>query len=455
MGTKKEDEEQGRALYLGLNASDINNDAIIRECVASIRKLFELGEPQFFEYNITLHGKAVKFQIKIIPASYSDEFALVVVEKTDVKEIVDDRWSLALDAVGDGIWDVNLQTNRIFFSPKWEEIFGYSQKEIVTIDDWGAKIHPDDLIASAGIMKDLLAGKIPIYTSEVRYRCKDGSYRWILSRGVVATYSEDGKPLRFIGTHKDIHERKLQDLVHIEDKMRYKIIFDNSLGIICTHDLQGNILNINPYATSVFQYTYDELIGKNIVDLVPAKIKNEVQSQYLDLIKTNPTAEGELSIVAGDGSIKHLLYKNYLFNNPDGEQYVIAFAQDITERIHTEAELRASEKTFATYFNLSGTGMAVVSPQGKWNAVNDALCKMLGYTRQEFYELTFQDITYPEDLDRDLDLMQKVLNNQADNYSIEKRYITKNGKVTWMLLTTSVVRDAAMQPLFLYPSWWI
>lgn len=445
---KKEDEEQGRALYLGLDASDINNDTIIRECVSSIRRVFKQGEPQSFEYNITLQGKVVKFLIKVIPASYSNDFALVIVEKTEVKEIIEDRWRLALDAVGDGIWDVNLQTNLIFFSPKWEEIFGYSQKEIVTTGDWAARIHPDDLVRSVRLMEELLAGKIPIYTSEVRYQCKDGNYRWILSRGVVATYSDDGKPLRLIGTHKDIHERKLEEIAHVEDKKRYKIIFDNSLGIICTHDLDGNILNVNPYATKVFQYTYDELIGKNIVDLVAESIKHEIRSQYLDVIKTNPTAEGELSIVAGDGNIRHLLYKNYLFSNTGDEQYVIAFAQDITERIHTEAELRASEKTFATYFNLSGTGMAVVSPQGKWNAVNDALCKMLGYTRQEFYELTFQDITYPEDLDRDLGLMQKVLNNQADNYSIEKRYITKAGKVTWMLLTTSVVRDAAMQPLF-------
>lgn len=443
---KKEDEAQGRALYLGLNATDINNDTIIRECVASIRKLFETGETQFFDYNVNLDGKTIKFHIKVLPASYSDDFALVIVEKNEVKEIVEDQWSLALDAVGDGIWDVNLQTNRIFFSRKWEEIFGYSQQEIVTPGDWAARIHPEDLATSARLMKDLLARKIPIYTSEVRYQCKDGSYRWILSRGVVVTYSDDGKPLRFIGTHKDIHERKLKDIAYAEDKKRYKIIFDNSLAIICTHDLQGNILNVNPYATSVFQYTYDELIGKNIVDLVPEKIKTQVQSQYLDVIKTNPTAEGELTIVAGDGSIRHLLYKNYLFSNTDGDQYVIAFAQDITERMHTEAELRASEKTFATYFNLSGTGMAVVSPEGKWNAVNDALCKMLGYTRQEFYQLTFQDITYPEDLDRDLDLMQKVLNNQSDNYSIEKRYISKSGMVTWMLLTTSVVRNDAMQP---------
>ncbi len=127
-----------------------------------------------------------------------------------------------------------------------------------------------------------------------------------------------------------------------------------------------------------------------------------------------------LSVLAGDGSIKHLLYKNYVFSNPNGEQYVIAFAQDISDRMHAEAELRASEKTFSTYFNLSGTGMAVVSPEGKWNAVNDALCKMLEYTREELYELTFQDITYPEDLHRDLHLMKNVLNNQADNYHIEK-----------------------------------
>jgi PAS domain S-box-containing protein len=443
-----EDEERGRALYLGLYASDINNDTIIRECVTSIRTVFRQGKAQFFEYNITLDGKATRFPIKILPASYSSDFILVIVERSEVKEVTEDRWRLALDAVGDGIWDVNLQTRRIFFSSKWEEIFGYSQNEIVTTEQWAAKIHPEDLLASQKAMEDHVAGKTPVYASEIRFQHKDGSYRWILSRGVVTAFSDDGKPLRFIGTHKDIHKKKLEDLAHLEDKKRYKIIFDYSLAAICTHDLEGNVLNVNPYATALLQYSYDELKGRNIADLVPEKFRSEVQVQYLDVIKKKTTAEGVLSILAGDGSIKHLLYKNYVFSNPDGEQYVIAFAQDISDRMHAEAELRASEKTFSTYFNLSGTGMAVVSPEGKWNAVNDALCKMLGYTREELFQLTFQDITYPEDLGRDLHLMKNVLNNQADSYHIEKRYITKSGRVIWVLLTTSIVRDAQSQPLF-------
>ncbi|MCH5688175.1 hypothetical protein LWM68_30300 [Niabella sp. W65] len=112
-----EDEERGRALYLGLYASDINNDTIIRECVTSIRTVFRQGKAQFFEYNITLDGKATRFPIKILPASYSSDFILVIVERSEVKEVTEDRWRLALDAVGDGIWDVNLQTRRIFSLP--------------------------------------------------------------------------------------------------------------------------------------------------------------------------------------------------------------------------------------------------------------------------------------------------------------------------------------------------
>ncbi len=79
--------------------------------------------------------------------------------------------------------------------------------------------------------------------------------------------------------------KNLQTLPTSKIKKQYKIIFDYSLAAICTHDLDGNVLNVNPYATELLQYSYDELKGRNIADLVPEKFKSDVQVQYLDVIR--------------------------------------------------------------------------------------------------------------------------------------------------------------------------
>ncbi|MCH5597127.1 PAS domain-containing protein [Niabella ginsengisoli] len=442
------DERQGREKYLGLNASDINNDNVIRECVEAIRKVFSDSEPMFFEYNVQVEGHSMKFPIKVLRAIYNNDFVLVIVEKILTKEIIEDKWHLALNAVGDGIWDVNLETNRIFFSPKWWEIFGYSEDEIQTTEQWRAKIHPGDLEIATKMMADHLEGRTPVYTAELRYLCKDGSYRWILSRGLVTNYSQDNKPLRFIGTHNDIHERKLHDMANIEDKKRYKILFDYSVALICTHDLDGNVLNVNPYATELLKFNYDELVSKNIADLVPEKFRKDVINEYLPAIINNSRAEGILRMLAKDGTIKHLLYKNYLFSNPEGEKYIIAFAQDITERLRAESGLRTSEKLFSTYFNLSGIGMAIVNPSGKWERVNDALCRMIGYTPSELTQMNFGSITHPEDAARDIEAKERMLRGEIDIYEVEKRYITKEKKTIWISLTASLVKDSEGKPKF-------
>ncbi|WP_346239208.1 PAS domain-containing sensor histidine kinase [Niabella insulamsoli] len=442
------EEQEARAVYLGKRSVEINNGNITAESVAAIRKAFASSEVHSVDYIHPLEQSTLRFAIKILKAPYDDNFVLVLIERTETNEVVEDKWHLALDAVGDGIWDANLQTGKIFFSSKWQEIFGYSENEIRTTDEWRAKIHPQDLEAATRLMAEHIKGNTPAYISEIRYLCKDGTYRWILSRGLVTSYTEDGKPLRFIGTHNDIHERKLKDIANLEDKQRYKVLFDHSVALICTHDLNGKILNVNPYASELLQYGREELIGRNIADLVPEKYRKDVQLEYLSAIVNSATAEGVLRMLSKEGSIKHLLYKNYLFSNADGEKYVIAFAHDITERLRAESGLRTSEKIFSTYFNLSGIGMAIVSPAGKWEKVNDALCRITGYSPAELADMHFADITHPEDRDRDVEAKERMLRREIESYEVEKRYITKDGRVIWVSLTTALVRSAAGHPKF-------
>lgn len=122
------------------------------------------------------------------------------------------RWQFALDGAGDGVWDWNILTGKVFRSPRWLHMLGYAEGELAEgIDDWSARVHPDDLAAVLAAQDAHLRGESPMFTHEVRLRCKSGNYKWILARGLVVARDEAGRPLRMIGTQTDIDEAKARE----------------------------------------------------------------------------------------------------------------------------------------------------------------------------------------------------------------------------------------------------
>jgi len=121
---------------------------------------------------------------------------------------------------------------------------------------------------------------------------------------------------------------------------------------------------------------------------------------------------------------------------------------DISDKKLTEQTLEISEETFRNAFEYSPIGMVLVSVEGKFLKVNKSVCDMLGYTADELITKTFQEITYPEDLEADLTLLQKTLNKEVSGYQMEKRYIKKDGGLIWALLNVGIVRDKTEAPLY-------
>jgi PAS domain S-box-containing protein len=121
---------------------------------------------------------------------------------------------------------------------------------------------------------------------------------------------------------------------------------------------------------------------------------------------------------------------------------------DITAKKKTEQTLKISEETFRNAFEYSPIGMLLVSTSGKFLKVNKSVCDMLGYTAIELLEKTFQEITHPDDLKADLDLLQKTLNGEINSYKLEKRYFTKSGNILWIWLHVSLVLNQNNEPLY-------
>ena len=128
------------------------------------------------------------------------------------------------------------------------------------------------------------------------------------------------------------------------------------------------------------------------------------------------------------------------------EEVARALAAVEAERMQAEAELRESEARFRGTFDQAAVGVAHVALDGRWLRVNGRLCAMLGYSEAELLKMTFQDVTYPEDLGPDLENMRRLLAGEICTYSLEKRYIRKGGALLWCNLTVSLMRDDAGRP---------
>ncbi|EOC1300030.1 diguanylate cyclase [Cronobacter dublinensis] len=128
---------------------------------------------------------------------------------------------------------------------------------------------------------------------------------------------------------------------------------------------------------------------------------------------------------------------------PANVMTMVMYASREERKLITESETR-----FRNAMEYSAIGMALVSTEGSFLQVNKALCTFLGYTPEQLASMSFQQLTYPEDLHADMALVEKLLNGEMNNYSLEKRYYTRAGDVVWALLAVSIVRQRDGSPLY-------
>ena len=178
-----------------------------------------LGQPFSLQYRIVLGDGTVKW-VQTTSSSISSDHrgnlrCGVVLDITHSKRAEEqlrqseERWKLALESTGDGVWDWHIQSGMEYYSRRYKEMYGYSEDKVwQQSDQFEDIVHPDD---KEQLLRDQQAhfeGRTPTYRNEHRVRCSDGSWKWILSRGMVISRDAQGKPVRMIGTHTDITEWK-------------------------------------------------------------------------------------------------------------------------------------------------------------------------------------------------------------------------------------------------------
>lgn len=173
----------------------------------------------------------------------------------------------------------------------------------------------------------------------------DGSKKYFI-RNMHPVLDEKNEVKLVIGYGLNITDRKIiEEQLQLNEK-RYRDLFNYSQALICTHDITGNILSVNPAICAALGYMQEELIGKNIKDFVPATRRDQFDGTYLKEVIESGKAEGVFIVVSKSGKEIYLLFQNYKVEEEGATPYIIGFSQDITKRVEAERELiKAKEAT--------------------------------------------------------------------------------------------------------------
>jgi len=288
--------------------------------------------------------------------------------------------SAVLDTISALVLVLDTGGRIVRFNRACEKVSGYTFGELV------GRSFPEELFMAQErayamqMIEEARGGKL-VGHYEIHWLPRAGRKRRIAWTATPLTNAE-GEVNFIITTGVDITEQREAEIALRSSETRYRQLFEGGLAMVCTHDMKGRILTLNPYAAHGIGYTVEELVGKPLVDLIPEKHRATFQ-QYLATIQANQEDKGLLYLRRKHGGECVMAYSNKLIQLPDAEPFVLSHGFDITEKTYAEEKLHTLMRQRESILESVGDGIYGMDMDGNLTFLNPSAANMLGYDADE------------------------------------------------------------------------
>ncbi|MBD2721763.1 PAS domain S-box protein [Hymenobacter armeniacus] len=421
----------------------------------SIRRANRDGTPWFFEGRVVAPGQPLRWFRGSSVATARDAggitYSGILQDITDLKQAQtalresDLRWRLAVEGFGDGYWEHDLRTGAVFYSADYRAMLGYSEAEFPNdYRSWHSRVHPADLEDVLRNIATHLRGDSPLMSAELRMRCKDGSYKWVLSRGLVTMRAPDGKALMFTGMHTDISELKqAREALDASNRRLTTVIANFPEGVVL-EDEQRRIVFTNEAFCRLLDVplTPEQLVGREGAWLAEGlrgalQHPNRYVARITALLLRRKPAVGDV-LALRDGRI---LQRDFapIF---DQDRYIghLWKFEDITARSRAEADLKRREEKYRGIIENMSLGLVEADLDDHLLYANQSFCEMTGFCTDELEGRKLSPLLLSGE---SLELVESKLavrqRGIADSYEIA--VTTKSGELKWLLVSGAPLYD--------------
>lgn len=352
------------------------------------------------------------------------------------------RLSDVLSIIGEGVWDWDIKTNKIWNNKRWCELLGVADNRLEhNLDFIKNIVHPDDIEGMLSRVQDCLDGKSSFF-SEHRIIAADGSIIWVKDRGDVTERDEHGKPLRMAGSIADITQRKLYET---------KLKEGSDLLVKLTNEVPGMLYQFKLHPDGGMSFPYSSEGINEIYELKPSQVKfdgtiveKQIHPEDIDMVyksialsaDTLQTWQLEYRVLLPAQGLRWLSGVARPEKLEDGSILWHGYITDITEKKKIDIE----KEQYFKFFNTSNDIMGIANPMGYFEKINPAFGRMLGYHQDELLAAPYIEFVHPDDIRNTLREMQTNLEVEL-SVRFENRFITKDGNYKWLSWTAYLNKE--------------
>lgn len=291
----------------------------------------------------------------------------------------EDRWQFALEGAGEGVWEFNFQKKNSFFSLQYEKLLGYSKAEMEQFSrSWKNLIHQEDYHIIIKYDKDYLEGKISSHNEEYRIKKKDGSFIWVLDRGMLMSKTPDGKPIKIIGTHTDITDLKEVELSLEQSEKQFRSLSENLPGVVYeyVYPVEGpNYFKfISPTLEKIFGITPEQLNAADDIIHPDEAESIRVMSELSRQTNCPFYFEGRF-VLPGKNDIWYSSSSSFSYEDNQGNRIYTGIIIDITEKKLAEERIEKQREFYERVLNQIPSDIAVFDKDHRYLFLNPVAIK--------------------------------------------------------------------------------